>query len=78
MVVYSCFNGVSDLSIGVRYPSYTSPIKTILHWIWHIVYLVVCILLWGFLDGSAVKYQPAMQETQETWVPSLSQKDSLE
>ena len=55
MVVYSCFNGVSDLSIGVRYPSYTSPIKTILHWIWRIVYLVVYILLWGFLDGSVGK-----------------------
>ena len=25
-----------------------------------------------------VKYQPAMQETQETWVQSLGQEDPLE
>ena len=32
----------------------------------------------GFLDGSAVKNPPAMQEPQETQVESLSQEDSLE
>ena len=47
MVACSSFNGVSDLSIGVRYPSYTFPIRTISHWIWRTVYLVVCILLWA-------------------------------
>ena len=34
--------------------------------------------LWGFLDGSAVKSLPAMQETQETWIGSLGQEDPLE
>ena len=32
----------------------------------------------GFPDDSAVKNSPAMQETQETWVPSLGQEDPLE
>ena len=32
----------------------------------------------SFPDGLAVKSPPAMQETQETWVPSLGQEDSLE
>ena len=32
----------------------------------------------SFPDGSAVKNPPAMQETQETWVPSLGQEDPLE
>ena len=36
------------------------------------------VLLWGFPDGSAVKNPPAMQETQETWVRTLSQEDPLE
>ena len=31
-----------------------------------------------FPSGSAVKNPPAMQETQETWVRSLGQEDSLE
>ena len=31
-----------------------------------------------FLDGSAVKNPPAMQEMQETWVQSLGQEDPLE
>ena len=32
----------------------------------------------GFPGGSMVKNPPAMQETQETWVRSLGQEDSLE
>ena len=32
----------------------------------------------GFPGGSAIKNWPAMQETQETWVQSLGQKDPLE
>ena len=32
----------------------------------------------GFPYGSAAKNLSAMQETQETWVPSLSQEDPLE
>ena len=32
----------------------------------------------SFPNGSAVKDLTAMQETQETWVPSLSQEDPLE
>ena len=36
------------------------------------------VLLWGFPDGSAVKNLPAVQETQETWVRTLSQEDPLE
>ena len=32
----------------------------------------------GFSSGSAVKNLPAMQETQEMWVPSPSQEDPLE
>ena len=32
----------------------------------------------GFPRGSAVKNPPAMQEMQETWVPSLGGEDSLE
>ena len=32
----------------------------------------------GFLDGSAVKNPPAMQETQRTQVQSLGQEDPLE
>ena len=32
----------------------------------------------GFPIGSAVKYPPAMQETQEIWVQSLSWEDPLE
>ena len=35
-------------------------------------------LLRGFPDGSAVKNLPAMQEMQETRVPSLGWKDPLE
>ena len=33
---------------------------------------------WGFLNGSAVKKPPAMQETQEVRVQSLSREDPLE
>ena len=32
----------------------------------------------GFPGGSAVKNSSAVQETQETWVRSLGQKDPLE
>ena len=32
----------------------------------------------GFPSGSAVKNLPAVQQTQETWVPSLGQEDPLE
>ena len=32
----------------------------------------------GFLGGSAVKNLPAIQETQEIWVQSLTQEDPLE
>ena len=32
----------------------------------------------GFPGGSAVKNSPAMQEPQETWVPSLCGDDALE
>ena len=32
----------------------------------------------GFLDGSAVKNLPAMQQMGEMWVGSLGQKDPLE
>ena len=32
----------------------------------------------GFPGGSVVKNLSAMQETQETWSPSLNQKDPLE
>ena len=32
----------------------------------------------GFPGGSAVKDLPAMQEKQETWVPSLGWEDPLE
>ena len=32
----------------------------------------------GFPHGSVVKIPPALQETQETWVRSLVQKDPLE
>ena len=32
----------------------------------------------GFLGGSVVKNQPAMQETKETWVQSLDVEDALE
>ena len=31
----------------------------------------------GFPDGSVVKPPPAMQETQEMWVPSLRREDPL-
>ena len=34
--------------------------------------------LWGFPSGSVVKNPPAMQEPQETWVPSLGREDPLE
>ena len=34
--------------------------------------------LWGFPGGSVVKNLPAMQEAQETRVPSLGQEDPLE
>ena len=33
---------------------------------------------WSFPSGSAVKNQPAMKDTQETWVLSLGQEDFLE
>ena len=33
---------------------------------------------WGFLDGSAVKNPPAMQEMRETQVRSLGQENLLE
>ena len=32
----------------------------------------------GFPSGSAVKNLPAMQETEETWVQTVGQKDPLE
>ena len=32
----------------------------------------------GFPAGSAVKNPPAMQEMQDTWVPSLGWEDPLE
>ena len=32
---------------------------------------------WDFPSSSVVKNPPAMQETQETWVRSLSQEDPL-
>ena len=32
----------------------------------------------GFPSGSVVKHLPAVQEMQETWVPSLGWKDPLE
>ena len=32
----------------------------------------------GFPGGLVVKYQSAMQETQEMWVPSLGWEDPLE
>ena len=33
---------------------------------------------WGFPDSQQVKNSPTLQETQETWVRSLGQEDSLE
>ena len=35
-------------------------------------------LIWGFSSGSVVKNLPAMQEPQETRVPSLGGEDPLE
>ena len=35
-------------------------------------------MIWGFPGGSVVKNLPVMQKTQETWVRSLGQEDSLE
>ena len=32
----------------------------------------------GFPGGSMIKNPPAMQETQEIWVPSLGWEDALE
>ena len=32
----------------------------------------------GFSDGSVIQNLPAMQETQETWIRSLGQKNPLE
>ena len=32
----------------------------------------------GFPSGSVVKHLPAVQEMQETWVPSLGWEDPLE
>ena len=32
----------------------------------------------GFPSGSAVKNQPAMQESQEAWIPSQAWEDPLE
>ena len=40
--------------------------------------LYIIIYVHGFSGGSVVKDPPAMQETQETWVWSLSQEDPLE
>ena len=37
-----------------------------------------CSLILGFLDGSAVKDQPAVQETRETQIGSLGQENPLE
>ena len=37
---------------------------------------LLCVI--GFLGGSAVKNLLVMQETQETWVPSLGREDALE
>ena len=34
--------------------------------------------IWAYLMAQMVKNPPAMQETQETWVQSLGQEDSLE
>ena len=34
--------------------------------------------IWGFCGDSAIKNLPAMQETQKTWVSSLSWEDPLE
>ena len=31
----------------------------------------------GFPGGSAVKNPPALKQPQETWVPSLDQKDPM-
>ena len=50
-----------------------------------ILFEVVCIVISllecfdvSFPSGSAVKNSSALQETQEMWVQSLAQKDSLE
>ena len=40
--------------------------------------LYIIIYVHRFSGGSVVKDPPAMQETQETWVWSLSQEDPLE
>ena len=40
--------------------------------------LVTSLTCWGFPSGSAGKEPPAMQETQETRVRSLSEEDPLE
>ena len=37
-----------------------------------------CFSISGFPGGSVVKNPPAVQETQETWVQSLSREDPLE
>ena len=36
------------------------------------------IKFWGFLNGSALKNLPAMQEMHERWIQSLGQGDPLE
>ena len=46
------------------------------------IYVWVCVRAhvytnWGFPGGSVVKNPPAMQETQEVWVPSLGRGDPL-
>ena len=45
-----------------------------------LVYLCKCFckIKWGFPGGSEVKNPPAIQESQEKEVPSLSQEDPLE
>ena len=50
------------------------------HTLVYFVYLCKCFckVKWGFPSGSEVKNPPAMQESQETEVPSLSQEDPLE
>ena len=39
---------------------------------------MLLIALLGLSGGLALKNPPAMQETQETWVPSLGGEDPLE
>ena len=43
-----------------------------------ITYRMVLLYSAGFLGSSVVKNRPAMQKTQEAWVPSLHQEDLLE